>query len=99
MRRSGVVCESRQEGFVDYWGFVISESGGSGMWFMNFRGGLLVENSKKSTCCVYLIICFRKEGKLIKRKSLAKARLSLWALTDSNRRPSACKADALNPLS
>ena len=26
-------------------------------------------------------------------------RLSLWALTDSNRRPSACKADALNQLS
>ncbi len=24
---------------------------------------------------------------------------SLWALTDSNRRPSACKADALNQLS
>ena len=25
--------------------------------------------------------------------------LILWALTDSNRRPSACKADALNQLS
>ena len=25
--------------------------------------------------------------------------LVLWALTDSNRRPSACKADALNQLS
>ena len=61
VRRSGVVCESRQEGFVDYWGFVISESGGSGMWFVNFHSGVLVENSKKSTCCVYLIICFRKE--------------------------------------
>ena len=24
---------------------------------------------------------------------------SLWELTDSNRRPSACKADALNQLS
>ena len=24
--------------------------------------------------------------------------LYLWALTDSNRRPSACKADALNQL-
>ena len=24
---------------------------------------------------------------------------ALWALTDSNRRPSACKADALNQLS
>ena len=26
-------------------------------------------------------------------------RQPLWALTDSNRRPSACKADALNQLS
>ncbi len=26
-------------------------------------------------------------------------RFSLWELTDSNRRPSACKADALNQLS
>ena len=25
--------------------------------------------------------------------------LIVWALTDSNRRPSACKADALNQLS
>jgi hypothetical protein len=25
--------------------------------------------------------------------------LGMWALTDSNRRPSACKADALNQLS
>ena len=25
--------------------------------------------------------------------------VSMWALTDSNRRPSACKADALNQLS
>ena len=25
--------------------------------------------------------------------------ISLWELTDSNRRPSACKADALNQLS
>ena len=25
--------------------------------------------------------------------------LKMWALTDSNRRPSACKADALNQLS
>ena len=28
-----------------------------------------------------------------------KTALLLWALTDSNRRPSACKADALNQLS
>ena len=26
-------------------------------------------------------------------------RFFVWALTDSNRRPSACKADALNQLS
>ena len=26
-------------------------------------------------------------------------RIALWELTDSNRRPSACKADALNQLS
>ena len=26
-------------------------------------------------------------------------KLGLWELTDSNRRPSACKADALNQLS
>ena len=25
--------------------------------------------------------------------------IEVWALTDSNRRPSACKADALNQLS
>ena len=29
----------------------------------------------------------------------AKIRNNMWALTDSNRRPSACKADALNQLS
>ena len=39
----------------------------------------------------------------LKRKnlfSMLKTRLIFeWALTDSNRRPSACKADALNQLS
>ena len=32
-------------------------------------------------------------------KSLIFSFLVVWALTDSNRRPSACKADALNQLS
>ena len=40
---------------------------------------------------------------LIKTKKvfqrLLKDLLTWWALTDSNRRPSACKADALNQLS
>jgi hypothetical protein len=30
---------------------------------------------------------------------VCKASFYWWALTDSNRRPSACKADALNQLS
>ena len=34
-----------------------------------------------------------------KEQSLIDFAPSLWALTDSNRRPSACKADALNQLS
>ena len=34
-----------------------------------------------------------------KKKELNSKFLFLWALTDSNRRPSACKADALNQLS
>ena len=34
-----------------------------------------------------------------KKRPLKKAVLILWELTDSNRRPSACKADALNQLS
>ena len=32
-------------------------------------------------------------------QSLIEPLLLWWALTDSNRRPSACKADALNQLS
>ena len=43
---------------------------------------------------------------IIKFKSIKKRPLNIllkdlssWALTDSNRRPSACKADALNQLS
>ena len=34
-----------------------------------------------------------------KDSTLVVESLGLWALTDSNRRPSACKADALNQLS
>ena len=34
-----------------------------------------------------------------KKRRLEKVVLILWELTDSNRRPSACKADALNQLS
>ena len=34
-----------------------------------------------------------------KKKDLHEAGLTSWTLTDSNRRPSACKADALNQLS
>ena len=39
----------------------------------------------------------QKKGFEISKPS--KSHLSLWELTDSNRRPSACKADALNQLS
>ena len=34
-----------------------------------------------------------------KRRTALKPFFLKWALTDSNRRPSACKADALNQLS
>ena len=37
-----------------------------------------------------------KNKKEIRKVSLSNLK---WALTDSNRRPSACKADALNQLS
>ena len=44
-----------------------------------------------------------KDKEASKQKETAKlsscSLFSLWALTDSNRRPSACKADALNQLS
>ena len=40
-----------------------------------------------------------QKKKCIKTKNSASWRNSTWALTDSNRRPSACKADALNQLS
>ena len=38
-------------------------------------------------------------GEIIYKKLEAIYFQFLWALTDSNRRPSACKADALNQLS
>ena len=38
-------------------------------------------------------------GGIKKDSTLVVESLGLWALTDSNRRPSACKADALNQLS
>ena len=38
-------------------------------------------------------------GMLFDEKSSTVFAELLWALTDSNRRPSACKADALNQLS
>ena len=34
-----------------------------------------------------------------KKKTCVIAGFTSWTLTDSNRRPSACKADALNQLS
>ena len=34
-----------------------------------------------------------------KKRQALKVPVYWWALTDSNRRPSACKADALNQLS
>ena len=45
-----------------------------------------------------------KKGTLIRQHPRKKGASNetpflLWALTDSNRRPSACKADALNQLS
>ena len=39
----------------------------------------------------------KKSPQLLRRESHEET--PLWALTDSNRRPSACKADALNQLS
>ena len=33
------------------------------------------------------------------KNNLRYAQVASWTLTDSNRRPSACKADALNQLS
>ena len=42
----------------------------------------------------------RNSFKKVQKNNLRIAQASLsWTLTDSNRRPSACKADALNQLS
>ena len=47
--------------------------------------------------------CFQNEGSWYEKSTHGNYRKCLifsgWALTDSNRRPSACKADALNQLS
>ena len=40
-----------------------------------------------------------KKTKKIPQRPKSLREPPLWALTDSNRRPSACKADALNQLS
>ena len=45
------------------------------------------------------MIFYRREGKMHKKEDMLSHFLFLWAITDSNRRPSACKADALNQLS
>ena len=44
-------------------------------------------------------IFYHYSGIIIQKKRLPVGNLSLWALRDSNPRPSACKADALNQLS
>ena len=52
----------------------------------------------------YAYVCKQVCAKAYKNKKMSIARhliasFVLWELTDSNRRPSACKADALNQLS
>ena len=52
-------------------------------------------------CFFHLVVKRQKLG-VLKQKRLTiscKSLIFKWALTDSNRRPSACKADALNQLS
>ena len=58
--------------------------------------------NKKDICKKKLrfFIFYQYSGIIIqKKKRLPVGNLSLWALRDSNPRPSACKADALNQLS
>ena len=45
------------------------------------------------------LLCEMKVKMDENKKKLPIVEQLLWALTDSNRRPSACKADALNQLS
>ena len=53
----------------------------------------------KSIPTPYKIRRFFQSAKNKKALICSKLRLFKWALTDSNRGPSACKADALNQLS
>ena len=63
-----------------------------------------LDNQKKLTIARLIIKKYeRKDNPRMpidtKNDSEQSCPLSLWALTESNRRPSACKADALNQLS
>ena len=57
--------------------------------------------NKKDICKKKLrfFIFYHYSRIIIQKKRLPVGNLSLWALRDSNPRPSACKADALNQLS
>ena len=57
--------------------------------------------NKKDICKKKLrfFIFYHYSGIIIQKKRLPVGNLSSWALRDSNPRPSACKADALNQLS
>ena len=66
------------------------------MWNIHYK--------KRGTFHVFVFlfnmgISVRTQRKDIINKKKEDRSLPLWALTDSNRRPSACKADALNQLS
>ena len=55
---------------------------------------------QKSICSLGLWKCLRMQAKRHKKRDALFMRLfRWWALRDSNPRPSACKADALNQLS
>ena len=59
-----------------------------------YQNGVCMKSTiSKVVCKLYVPI--KEKGLTISCKSL----IFKWALTDSNRRPSACKADALNQLS
>ena len=49
--------------------------------------------------CLFLLACGAEVGVNEKDLLSCDSRSLVWALTDSNRRPSACKADALTQLS
>ena len=56
-------------------------------------GGDFLTSRTRLTGRTFLGVGIKKDSTLVVES------LGLWALTDSNRRPSACKADALNQLS